>query len=71
MTKRAEEQALKLRGTDKTRLIDRLLASLDQPDNAIDKLWEKEAEARIAAHGAGKIKTVSLAEVLEKYRAVF
>jgi len=33
-----------------------LLASLDQPDARIDELWAKEAEDRLAAFEAGRMK---------------
>lgn len=64
---RIEELALKLPMVDKVRLVNRLLASLDQPDSATDKLWKKEVEDRIEAHRAGKMKSFSLEEVLAKY----
>jgi putative addiction module component (TIGR02574 family) len=61
-------RALALPAPDKARIADELLASLDQPDEAIDELWRKEVEDRVAAYKAGALKSVSLAEVLAKYR---
>jgi len=37
-------------------------------DEAIDALWRKEVEDRLRAYQAGKLKSVSLADVLAKYR---
>ena len=49
-------------------LVEEILSSLDQPDLAMDRLWAKEAEDRLAAYRRGEIKTVELEEVLAKYR---
>ena len=54
---------------DQALVVDKLLSSLDQPDEAIDALWRKEAEDRIKAYNEGKLKSVSLEEVLVKYRS--
>ena len=62
------KDALNLRPAEKAELIDKLLSSLDNPDTEIDALWAKEAEARIEAYDQGKIKALTLKEVLEKYR---
>jgi len=61
-------QAMKMSPAEKVEMIERLLQSLDKPDEQIDKLWKKEAEDRIDAYDAGKISTVSLHEVVEKYK---
>jgi hypothetical protein len=44
-------------------------ARLDEPDAAVDRLWAREAEERLAAYRRGEIKALSLEEVLAKYRA--
>ena len=61
-------KALKMSPTDRADIVDRLLQSLDKPDKEIDQLWKKEAESRITAYESGEIETVSLHEVIEKYR---
>jgi putative addiction module component (TIGR02574 family) len=61
------KQALLLSPKDKAVLVEKLLASLDQPDSAIDGLWAKEAEDRIDAYEAGDLKTISAEEIVEKY----
>jgi putative addiction module component (TIGR02574 family) len=63
------EQARELSPATRIEIIDGLLASLDEPDEAIDRLWASEAEDRLAAYRRGKIKAVHLSEVLAKYRA--
>ena len=62
------KEALKLNPSEKAQLIDRLISTLEKPDNEIDDLWRKEAESRIDAYEIGEIKAISLEEVLEKYK---
>lgn len=68
-TKTLSENARKLSPTERLELVDEILASLDEPDPAIDRLWAREAEERIAAYRRGEIKALPLEEVLAKYRA--
>ena len=63
------ERALKLSDTDRALLVEQLLASLDKPDEAIDALWEREVEKRVEGYQAGKMRSLSLREVLAKYQA--
>lgn len=67
-TKQILKQALKLPAVDRASLADHLLSSLDRPDEQIDALWRQEVDDRISAHKAGKLKTISVDEVLEKYK---
>ncbi len=62
------KEALTLPSKERATLVDDLLASLDQPDEGIDSLWRKEADDRIAVYKAGKIRAITLDEVLTKYR---
>jgi len=61
-------RALNLPPSDKALVVDKLLSSLDQPDEAIDALWREEVEDRVKAYNEGTLKSVSLEEVLAKYR---
>ena len=62
------EEVLTLSLKDRATLVDGILASLDQPDENVDRLCRKEVDDRIAAYRAGKIKAILLDEVLSKYR---
>ena len=62
------KEALALPPIERAGLVDGLLASLDKPDEEIDAAWREEIAARLEAYRAGKIKTVSLEEVLAKYQ---
>jgi len=61
------KEALTLKPHEKAQLIDKLLSSLNKPDKDIDALWAEEAEDRIVAYDQGKLKSVSLEQVLQKY----
>jgi len=62
------KEALTLSPAERAYIIDTLIATLDQPDRDIDKLWEREAEDRIEAYDQEKIKAISLDSILAKYR---
>lgn len=62
------KEAILLEPTEKAKLVDQLITSLDKPDEELDKLWAQEAESRLSAYKQGKLKTVSVEEVLSKYK---
>jgi putative addiction module component (TIGR02574 family) len=67
-TQKILKNALELPTLERANLVDKLLSSIDQPDEQIDNLWRKEVEDRIKAYQDGKIKAVTIQEVLSKYR---
>ena len=58
-TKAIISKALHLKPAEKSIVIEALLKSLDVPDPTIDKIWAVEAEKRLKAYKAGKVKAVS------------
>ena len=62
------KEALTLTPSEKAQLIDKLISTLDKSDKELDELWAREAEDRIDAYDQGKIKAISLENVLQKYR---
>jgi len=62
------KEALELSSKERANLVDHLLSSLDQPDEQIDNLWRREVEDRINAYRTGKIRSLTLKEVLSKYQ---
>lgn len=54
---------------EKAALVDRLLTSLDQPDDSIDTVWRKQIAARLRAYRAGTAAMVSADDILAEYRA--
>jgi len=61
-------EANQLEPAEKAKLVNHLISSLDKPDKDIDKLWAEEAESRLEAYKLGKIKAISLEQVLSKYK---
>jgi putative addiction module component (TIGR02574 family) len=55
-----------LKPAEKSLLIEALLRSLDIADPKIEKIWSVEAEKRLKAYKAGKIKTVSFENMFAK-----
>ncbi len=62
------KEAIQLEPAEKVKLVDQLITSLDKPDKDIDALWAEEAESRLDAYKQGKLKAISLEEVLSKYK---
>lgn len=50
------KQALQLDPAKRFELAEEILHSLDKPDPVIDAVWIEEAEHRLAAYRAGKVK---------------
>ncbi len=61
-------QAAQLPPAERMEVVERILDSLDQPDTALDTLWAKEADDRLAAYRRGEIQEVALSEVIAKYQ---
>lgn len=53
-------QAMGLPAIEQAALVEGLVESLDKPDPALDALWLKEAENRIAAYRAGELEAVDV-----------
>jgi putative addiction module component (TIGR02574 family) len=57
-----------LKPLDKLQLIEKILNSLNQPTQSMDKIWENEAEDRIEAYDNGLISVVNEEDVFGKYK---
>ena len=55
-----ESEAVKLKAVDRARLAERLLESLDSPDEKVERLWIAESEARYQAFKEGKVEGTRL-----------
>jgi putative addiction module component (TIGR02574 family) len=60
-------QALKLDPAERFDLVDQILRSLDKPDPEIDRVWLEEAEMRLAAYRADKVKGIPAEEIFGKF----
>jgi putative addiction module component (TIGR02574 family) len=65
-TKTIISKVLHLKSAEKSIVIEALLKRLDVPDPKIGKIWAAEAEKRLKAYKAGKIKTISFEEIFSK-----
>lgn len=66
--KTLSERARELPPADRLRVVDDILSSLDETDDAVDRLWAKEAEDRLSAWRRGEIRDVPLEDVLRDFR---
>jgi putative addiction module component (TIGR02574 family) len=63
-----ESEALKLNVTERAKLAEHLIASLDE-DNEIEEAWAAEVERRIAEVEAGTVQLIPAAEAIASARA--
>lgn len=63
-----ESEALKLNVTERAKLAEHLIASLDE-DSEIEEAWAAEVERRIAEIEAGAVQLISAAEAIASARA--
>ena len=67
-TKSVFEEALQLRPADRLLLIEMLTKSLNKPDENIEKVWGEEAEKRYRALEEGRLKTIGIKDIIERYK---
>ncbi len=65
-----ETEALRLSATERARLIERLIASLDV-DPGVEDAWAAEVERRNCEVESGKVSLVSGPEAIAKLKASF
>jgi putative addiction module component (TIGR02574 family) len=61
-------QAARLSSSDRVKLVEQLLDSLDAPDPEMDRAWTDEVEQRLAAYRRGELSAIALDDALAKYR---
>ena len=61
------EEVMTMKPAQKAELIDKLILSLDIPNQKVEELWKNEVEDRVEAYENGDIKAVSIKEVFKKY----
>lgn len=60
-------QVIKLKPTERFDLVEKILHSLDHPNPEIDRIWQEEAEKRLAAYRAGKIKGIPAEDIFGEF----
>jgi len=58
--------ALQMSPEDRFVLVDGIIQSLEQPDEALNEAWVHEAERRLAAYRAGEMEVVSAEQLFQK-----
>ena len=66
-TDQLAKKAIGLRPTERIRLVEAILYSLDKPDSDIEKSWVAEAEARYEAHKRGELEAIDWNEINKRY----
>lgn len=61
------KKAMELSPTERIRLVEAILYSLDKPDPEIEKSWAAESEARYEAYKRGDLKAVDWNEIRKRY----
>ena len=61
------KKALQLRPAERLQLIEWLTRSLDKPDDKIEQIWAEEIEKRYQALTDGRVKTIPLDEIIQRY----
>jgi putative addiction module component (TIGR02574 family) len=67
-TKSILTEALHLRPAERLQLIEWLTQSLNKPDEKIEQIWAEESEKRYKALTEKKVKTISLNEIVQRYK---
>ena len=67
-TKEIFDEAISLPVEIRTKLVEKLLLSLNPSQKEIDKLWAKKAEKRVEEIRSGKVKTIPGERVFKKIR---
>lgn len=61
------KKAVELSPTERIRLVEAILYSLDKPDSEIEKSWIAESEARYEAYKRGELETSDWEEIKKRY----
>ena len=62
------DDALALSTNERIALVERLLESLDAPNDEVNAIWSKEADQRVQAYENNQIGSQPVSEVLQKYK---
>jgi putative addiction module component (TIGR02574 family) len=68
ITDQLAKKAIGLRPTERIRLVEAILYSLDKPDPDIEKSWIAEAEARYEAYKRGELEAIEWDEIRKSHK---
>jgi putative addiction module component (TIGR02574 family) len=66
-TEQLAKKAMGLNPTDRIRLVEAILDSLDKPDPEIEKKWVAESEARYQDYKKGEFEAIDWEEEKKRY----
>lgn len=58
-------EALKLKPEERFLVVEGLLQSLDEPDEALSRVWLEEAERRLNAYRNGRLAVIPMEELFK------
>ncbi len=61
------KKVMGLKPTERIRLVEAILYSLDKPDSGIEKSWIAESEARYEAYKRGELKAIDWEGIKKRY----
>jgi putative addiction module component (TIGR02574 family) len=67
MTDKILVDVLALNSHEKIQLVEKILSSLHPTNKGVAAVWEEEAEERLVAFSEGRVPTVDVQDVLQKY----
>ena len=62
-TQQIINHALQLSPSQRFAIVDTLLKSLDKADNQLEDIWQTEAEQRLQAYRAGKLRGIPMEKI--------
>ena len=62
------DNALALSANERVALVEKLLESLDTPNDDLNTIWANESEQRVQAYDHNQISSKPASEVLQKYK---
>lgn len=68
VSKELIDDVLALSTNERVALVERLLESLDAPNDEINAIWAKESDDRVRAYENKQVGSKSVSDVLKKYR---
>jgi putative addiction module component (TIGR02574 family) len=62
-TQQIINHALQLNASQRFAIVNELLNSLDKPDSQLEDIWQTEAEQRLQAYRAGKLRGIPMEQI--------
>jgi hypothetical protein len=60
------QDSIKLNPQSRYLVVEKIIESLNMPNESLDELWIKESSKRLDSYQKGKLKTLSYSQVFDK-----